>query len=114
MSTIALFDESPVPVGFLLFAGDDPVKPTAARDCVFMVLPLSSASRSTVFLSERKHQEFSVVVSSSAAGLHIRGECRPGEVLQILIAEDGQGHWTVAAPPLPKMSGRCEWAKGGK
>lgn len=110
MSTIAFFEELPVPVGLLLFSGSEPVEPTPARDCIFMVLPIASPSQSGAFFSERKHQEFSVAVTSVPNGLHISGECGPDEVLQIQIEKVGQGRWAIVTPSLAELSGRCAWA----
>ena len=112
MSTIAPFEDAPMPVGFLLLAGETPVESTAARDCVFMTLPVALTSPGAAYLAQRKHQEFSVAVAVGANEVRISCECRPGERLEIVIPSLGRGTWSVVGGPDSPLSGSCEWAKG--
>src|SRR5262245_15350795 len=111
MSTIALFEEAPVPVGFLLLAGSGPIESIAARDCLFMTLPIASASSGAAFLAERKHEEFSVALSVNGDRTDISGECRPGERLKIAIPDSGRGTWSISLTSGQSLAGSCEWAR---
>jgi hypothetical protein len=109
MSAIVLFEGTPPPIAFLLFGGDEPVAPGSTRDCVFMVLPLPSSSPAAQIVGERKHEEFAVTIASAAGELHISGECRPGEMLDIRFSDERRGSWALTIGSQ-QYSGACEWA----
>jgi hypothetical protein len=112
MRPVALFDESPLPAGFLLLSNAEPVESTVAWDCILMVFPRGSTSPATEFLAERKHQEFSVSVTIDRDTTRIEGRCRPEETLVIDLPSHGRGRWSITGPGGVSLAGECEWASG--
>jgi hypothetical protein len=110
MRPVVLFDDSPLPAGFLLLAGEEPVKSTA--DCIFMVFPRESSSPTVEFLRERKHQEFSVSITIDSEVTRIEGRCRPEENLVIDLPSLGRGRWSIYGSGGVSLTGECEWASG--
>jgi hypothetical protein len=110
MPTIALKDKSHELVGFLLVSGEEPLSPTAGRDCIFMVPPLPGSSPAQEFLVERKHQEFSLAITDDAAGLRLSASLGPGEVFVAHLPGGGMGSWTVTHQN-GRIEGQCELAK---
>jgi len=114
MSTVVLLDDSRLPIGFLLLAKGGPVESAVASDCIFMVLPTGSPSLASQFLSERKHQEFSVAVAAALGVTRIEGQCRHNETLLIELPQQGLGRWSIATADGISLAGQCEWASDPK